>query len=74
MVEEKVPAVIAGNMISQEGNYKKYVARGNWKCNKSPTGAHFFSVLNRRGKGLCNYCNRDHAEVHKKVIKEKKDG
>jgi hypothetical protein len=39
--------------------YREYVRSGVWKCDKSPTGAHF-STLSRTDNGRCIYCGLPH--------------
>ncbi len=36
-------------------DYKNYVAGGSWKCEQSPTGAHFWSV--KVGTMTCRFCD-----------------
>ncbi len=44
------------------GQYPEYLANGEWKCRKSPTGAHYWLIVN---EGMtCRYCSK-HKDLEK---------
>ena len=41
--------------VRKTGQYSEYLANGQWKCRKSPTGAHYWLIVNQ---GMtCKYCS-----------------
>jgi len=38
--------------------YQKYIDAGNWKCKKSPKGAHHW-VIGEKGDGKCKHCDME---------------
>ena len=43
------------NLTNNTTINKEYVYSGNWKCDKSPSGAHYWIVS--KDHMVCKYCN-----------------
>jgi hypothetical protein len=41
--------------VRKTGQYSEYLANGQWKCRKSPTGAHYWLIVNQCM--TCRYCS-----------------
>jgi hypothetical protein len=52
--------------VRKTGQYSEYLANGQWKCRKSPTGAHYWIIVNQGM--ICRYCS-EHRALEKSTQK-----
>ena len=46
--------------VNNKALNKEYIDSGRWKCNKSPSGAHYWIIIHDQMK--CKHCN-EHRQV-----------